>query len=152
MSRARGAYGACLGTGLRLRPADHFAASLDLGYGLAGTSPGMQDRWWIFPSAAGVLGWGRLRLDLGAGFGAATSSGYVSAPAYAAAPFTPVWHFTVPAARLHAAAAWQVRPTLDLYARLEGVSLLLTGAPQADAELTNTLWLGLWLGVQYRLL
>jgi hypothetical protein len=146
-----GAYGACLGTGLRLRLGDHFAVSADLGYGLAGASPGMQDRWWLFPAVAGVLPAGPLRLDLGAGFGVATSSGYVSWPAYEAAPFTPIWHFTVPAARVHVAVAYPVTKTLDLYARLEAVSLILT-SPSANEQLENTLWFGLWLGIQYRLL
>lgn len=147
-----GAYGATLGTGLRLRICDYFAASVDLGYGLAGSSPGIQDRWWLIPAVAAVIPTGRLRLDLGAGFGVATSSGYVSWSDYVAAPFTPVWHFTVPAIRAHFAAAYPVNHRLDLYGRLEVVSLLLLGAPSADAELMNTLWIGLWLGVQYRLL
>jgi hypothetical protein len=147
-----GAYGAALGSGLRLRLGSYFAASFDLGYGLTGSSPGMQDRWWVFPSVAGIVPAGPLRLDLGAGFGVATSSGYISWPDYVAAPFTPVWHFTVPALRAHIAAALPVRRDLDLYARLEVVSLLLVGSPNADAELVNTLWLGFWIGIQYRLL
>jgi hypothetical protein len=147
-----GAYGAALGTGLRLRLGNYFAASVDLGYGLAGASPGMQDRWWLIPAVAGVIPAGSLHFDLGAGFGVATSSGYVSWADYAAAPFTPIWHFTVPAARAHLAATLPVARALDLYARLEVVSLLLIGSPDADAELMNTLWVGLWIGLQYKLL
>ncbi|MHB8420776.1 MAG: hypothetical protein ACYDCL_22100 [Myxococcales bacterium] len=147
-----GAYGAALGAGLRLRLGSYFAASVDLGYGLAGAASGMQDRWWLFPAVAGIIPAGRLRLDLGAGFGVATSSGYVSWSDYAAGPFMPIWHFTVPAVRVHLAAAYPVANGLDLYARLEAVSLLLTGAPHGDAELANTLWFGLWLGIQVRLL
>ncbi len=147
-----GAYGAALGAGLRLRVCSYFAASVDLGYGLAGATPGMQDRWWLVPAVAAIIPAGRLRLDLGAGLGVATSSEYLSWSAYAAAPFTPVWHFTVPAVRVHLAAAYPVSQGLDLYARLEVVSLLLLGTPNADAELMNTLWVGLWIGIQYRLL
>jgi len=147
-----GAYGSALGAGLRLRIGSHFAASVDLGYGLAGASPGLQDRWWLFPAVAGIIPAGRLRFDLGAGFGVATSSGYVSWAGYEAAPFGPIWHFTVPAVRAHLAAALPIAHWLDLFARLEVVSLLLVGPPHPDAELMDTLWIGLWLGVQYRLL
>ncbi len=147
-----GAYGSALGAGLRLRLGDYFAVSADLGYGLAGASPGLQDRWWVFPSIAGIIHAGRLRFDLGAGFGVATSSGYVSWAGYDAAPFGPIWHFTVPAVRAHLAAALPVAHRLDLFARLEVVSLLLIGPPNPDAELMNTLWVGLWIGIQYRLL
>jgi hypothetical protein len=147
-----GAYGSALGAGLRLRLGGYFAASVDLGYGLAGTSPGLQDRWWLFPAIAGIIPVGRLRFDLGAGFGVATSSGYASWAGYEAAPFGPIWHFTVPAVRAHLAAALPVAHRLDLFARLEVVSLLLIGPPNPDAELMDTLWIGLWIGIQYRLL
>ncbi len=147
-----GAYGADLGAGLRLRFGRYLAISADLGYGLAGQSAGLQDRWWLFPAVAGVLRAGPARLDLGVGLGVATSSGYLSWSAYEAAPFTPIWHFTVPALRAHLAAAWPVTSSLDLYSRLEVVSLLLISGPNANAELVNTLWVGLWLGIQYRLL
>ena len=130
-----GAYGSALGAGLRLRFCSSFAASVDLGYGLAGTSPGLQDRWWLFPAVAGIIPAGRLRFDLGAGFGVATSSGYASWAGYDAAPFGPIWHFTVPAVRAHFAAALPIAHRLHLFARLEIVSLLLVGPPNPDAEL-----------------
>src|SRR5580700_4978257 len=46
-----GAYGGAALAGLRWQPLRHFAASLDLGYGLMSTSPGVQDRWWVVPTA-----------------------------------------------------------------------------------------------------
>jgi hypothetical protein len=140
--------GAFLG-GLRLGLGRHFAASVDLGYGLESAPSTMQDRWWVIPAASLVIPAGSVRIDLGAGAGVGTSSGYVSWSDYAARPFTPIWHYTVPAVRAHLGAAMSLSPGLDVFARADVASLLAVGS-QAGAM--DTTWFALWVGVQPRLL
>jgi hypothetical protein len=144
-----GASGGAFLTGLRLGLGRHFAASVDLGYGLLTAPPTIQDRWWVIPSAALVIPGGSVRFDLGAGAGVGTSSGYVSWSDYDARPFTPIWHYTVPAVRAHALAAIEVAHDLDLFARVDVASLLSVGS-QAGA--TDTTWFALFIGVEPRLL
>ena len=144
-----GAEGGAFLAGLRLGVDRHFAASLDLGYGLLSAAPTTQDRWWLIPAASLVIPVGKVRFDVGAGAGVGTSSGYVSWSDYAARPFTPVWHYTVPAVRGHVTAAMELTPSLEVFARAD-VASLLTVASQAQA--TDTTWFALWLGVQPRLL
>jgi hypothetical protein len=144
-----GAVGGAFLTGLRLGVGRHFAASLDLGYGLLTAAPTIQDRWWVIPSAALVIPAGSLRLDLGSGAGVGTSSGYVSWSDYDARPFTPVWHYTVPAVRAHATLAMQAARDLEVFARVDVASLLSVGSP---AGAMDTTWVALWLGVEPRLL
>jgi hypothetical protein len=120
-----------------------------VGYGLLTAPPTVQDRWWVMPAVAWVIPAGPVRLDLGAGAGVGTSSGYVSWSDYAARPFTPVWHFTVPAARAHLTAAVAVTPHLDLFARADVASLVFVGSPSGAMDTT---WFALWIGVQPRLL
>lgn len=84
-----GATGGAFLAGLRLGVGKHFAASVDLGYGLLTAPPTIQDRWWLMPSAALVIPAGSVRLDLGVGAGVGTSSGYLSWSDYDARPFTP---------------------------------------------------------------
>jgi hypothetical protein len=140
-----GAEGGAFLTGLRLGVDRHFAASLDLGYGLLRAPPSTQDRWWVIPAASLVIPAGKVRFDLGAGAGVGTSSGYVSWSDYAAKPFTPVWHYTVPAARAHLLAAIDLTPGLEVFARADVASLL---AVPSQAGATDTTWFALWLGVQ----
>ena len=144
-----GTVGAAFLTGLRLGVGEHFAASLDLGYGLLTAPPTVQDRWWLIPSAALVLPAGSLRFDLGAGAGVGTSSGYVSWSDYDARPFTPVWHYTVPAVRAHATMATQVARDLEVFARVDVASLVSVGSPTGAMDTT---WVALWLGVEPSLL
>ncbi len=144
-----GTVGGAFLTGLRLGVGKHFAASLDLGYGLLTAPPTVQDRWWVIPSAALVIPAGSLRFDLGAGAGVGTSSGYVSWSDYDARPFTPVWHYTVPAVRAHATVATQVARDLEVFARVDVASLLSVDSP---AGAMDTTWVALWLGVEPRLL
>lgn len=145
-----GADGGAFLTGLRLGVGRHFAASVDLGYGLLSAPPTIQDRWWVIPSAALVIPAGSVRLDLGAGAGLGTSSGYVSWSDYDARPFTPIWHYTVPAVRAHALAAIEVAHNLDLFARVDVASLLSVGSRTGGAM--DTTWFALWIGVEPRLL
>jgi hypothetical protein len=140
--------GAFLG-GLRLGLGRHFAASFDVGYGLESAPSTMQDRWWAIPAAALVIPVGAVRVDLGAGAGVGTSSGYVSWSDYAARPFTPIWHYTVPAVRAHVGAAMTLTPGLDVFARADLATLLSVGSP---AGTMDTTWFALWVGVQPRLL
>ncbi|HUB07305.1 MAG TPA: hypothetical protein VMB50_09895 [Myxococcales bacterium] len=139
-----GADGGALSLGLRLQPYRHLAVSLDLGYGLLAASPGVDDRWWLIPSVAWVVPLGRLSLDLGAGVGVGTVSGYGSWSAYVAGPFDPVWHTTAPAARLHALLELPLTRRVALFARAEVAALL--------PDVAGTLWGGTWLGVQVGLL
>lgn len=145
---APGASGAAMCTGLRLRLSDHFAGTLDLGYGLLGAPSSFQDRWWVTPGLALELPIGRVRIELGAGGGVGTSSGYRSWADYSAEPFGPTWHYTVPAARAHVSATTAISPSFDVFARADAV--MLFAGPQA--ALADTLWGGLWLGVQSPLL
>jgi len=144
-----GTEGTAVWGGLRLGLARHLAASVDVGYGLVGANVGMQDRWWAMPSVAGVLDVKRVRLELGAGGGVGTSSGYVSWPAYAAGPFAPVWHYTVPAVRAYLSATTPVREGIDVLIRTEAATLILPGTHGPASDVT---WFALWLGVQSRLL
>jgi hypothetical protein len=144
-----GATGGAFLAGLRLGVGSHFTASLDLGYGLLTAPPTVQDRWWVIPSAALVLHAGSVRFDLGAGAGVGTSSGYVSWSDYDARPFTPIWHYTVPAVRGHAAAAIEIARGLDVFARADVASLLSAGS-QGGAM--DTTWFALWIGLEPRLL
>jgi hypothetical protein len=145
-----GATGGAFLSGLRLGVGRHFAASVDLGYGLLTAPPTIQDRWWLMPSAALVIPAGSVRLDLGLGAGVGTSSGYVSWSDYDARPFTPIWHYTVPAVRAHALAAIPVAHNLDLFARADVASLLSAGSSPGGAM--DTTWFALWIGLEPRLL
>jgi hypothetical protein len=144
-----GTAGGAFCMGLRLGLPPHVAASFDLGYGLTTAPPTIQDRWWVMPSVALALPAGPVRVDLGVGFGVGTSSGYVTWPAYAAKPFDPIWHFTVPAARAHAIVFWPLSPRVELFARLDVASLFIRG-PQPG--LGDSTWAALLLGFQSRLL
>jgi hypothetical protein len=144
-----GADGGAFLAGVRLGLGRHFAASFDVGYGLL-AAPGIeQDRWWVMPAAAWVLAVGPVRLDLGAGGGVGTSSGYVTWSDYVARPFTPAWHYTVPAVRAHATAAVAIGRGVDVFARIDVASLMLVGE-QSGA--TDTTWVALWVGVEPRVL
>jgi hypothetical protein len=146
-------YGAAIDTGLRLELGTHLAASLDFGYGLVGASvPTMQDRWWLIPSLAVVVPVGGLRIDLGAGLGVGTSSGYAHASDYFDAPFVPRWHYTVPAVRAHAIAAHAVSRKVDVFLRADFASLVATGPLSGHASFGDTTWFGLYLGLQHGVL
>lgn len=154
-----GASGAELSSGLRFGFARHLAVSLDLGYGLLKTSPGIQDRWWVIPAVALVIPAGRLQFDLGLGLGVGASSGYTSWSAYAAAPFTPIWAYQlIPTLRVHAVASMELTHRVDVFARVDVASLLLggnslgsrVGTPNPGVQ--DTTWGTLSIGVQFRLL
>ena len=144
-----GAAGGAIWTGLRLSLGRHLAASADFGYGLAGTAPSDQDRWWVIPTLALVIPTSPARFELGLGAGVGTSSGYRAWSEYFSTPFLPEWHDTVPVVRAHASAARQLTPNVDLFARAELASLLF--APEHDGTV-DTLWLALWVGFQIGLL
>jgi hypothetical protein len=140
-----GAAGGALWTGLRLALGRHLAVSTDLGYGLVGAAPSAQDRWWLIPALAAVIPLGPVRVDIGAGAGVGTSSGYPTWSKYLDAPFAPIWHDTVPIVRAHASAALPLEPNLDVFARAEVASLLNAGPHDGTVD---TLWVALWVGVQ----
>jgi hypothetical protein len=147
-----GAFGGAFLAGVRWQPCSHFAASLDLGYGLMSTSPGVQDRWWVIPAAALVIPAGRLRLDFGLGVGVGTTSGYGSWSDYVAGPFSPIWHYTVPVVRAHVMAATDLTRDLDGFVRLDVASLLLSGSSGPYEGGMDTTWVALWFGVDFRML
>jgi hypothetical protein len=144
-----GATGGAFLAGLRLGVGTHFAVSADLGYGLLTAPPTIQDRWWVIPSAALVVPAGPVRLDLGAGAGMGTSSGYLSWSAYDARPFTPIWHATVPAVRAHVAGTFPLARHLDVFVRVDAATLLSAGSRGGAMDTT---WFALWVGVEPRLL
>jgi hypothetical protein len=144
-----GAAGGALWTGLRLSLGPHFAGSVDLGYGLAGTAPSDQDRWWVIPTLAAVIPTAPMRIELGLGAGVGTSSGYRAWSEYFSTPFLPEWHDTVPIVRAHASAARSLTPNVDIFARAEVASLLF--ASEHDGTI-DTLWLALWVGLQVGIL
>ena len=141
------ANGGALSAGLRLGVFRHFAASLDIGYGLLTAFHSIDDRWWAIPSVAFVLPVGPGTLDLGGGVGFGTVSGYVSSSEYFARPFTPTWHITAAAVRAHAVFAFPITSRFDLFGRAE-VATLLSGTPPAG---TDAFWVGLSFGFQVRL-
>jgi hypothetical protein len=141
------AAGAAAAVGLRWLPIAHLAVSADLGYGLQGGPDAYEDRWWAIPSLALVIPLGTASLDLGAGVGVGTVSGYASWPQYFASPFGPVWHVTTAAARGHATFALPISRSLALFARVEVASLLVSPSNGDDI-----VWGGLWIGVQIPLI
>ncbi|MBS2028495.1 MAG: hypothetical protein JST54_11365 [Deltaproteobacteria bacterium] len=142
-----GAVGSDVAFGLRMRAASHLALNLDTAYGLVAASGVAQDRWWAIPAIAAVAPLGSTTLDVGAGMGVGTTSGYASWSAYAAAPLEPTWHHTVPAAQLHVSFSIPLEH-IDLMARAQAGTLLGV-AKLAPADGT---WLGLTLGIQARVL
>jgi hypothetical protein len=159
LSAPGGAHGSAFNAGIRLGMGRHAALGFDLGWGLVTASPIVHDRWWLMPTVAFVIPAGRVRFDLGAGLGLATSSGYDNMDDFAAAPFMPVWAFQlVPAARAHAIATMQLNSRLDGFARLDVGSLLLDGNTVGFRDgnprpgIMDTMWINLSLGVSFRLL
>jgi hypothetical protein len=160
-----GASGAAVNLGVRWRLNRNLALSADYGYGMIGASGAVQDpshevedRWWIMPAVAWVIPTTRVQLDLGAGVGLATASGYPSWSFFGAAPFGPVWAFQlVPAVRVHALAAMRLTGRFEIFARVDAGSLLLggnsIGIRSADQSpgLMDTTWLNLSLGLRCRL-
>jgi hypothetical protein len=141
-----GENGAAFEAGMRFGLGRRLALSFDLGYGVLAAASGstIQDRWWLMPALAYVASAGKVRLDVGAGFGLGASSGYASWPAYAAEPFTPKWAYQLmPTARAHAVAAIDLGPKLGVFARLEAAKLLVSGA---DGTMTDTAWATLSVG------
>lgn len=154
-----GANGGAFSFGLRLGMGRYVALSFDVGYGVVGASPTVEDRWWLMPAVALVLPAGPVRFDLGAGLGLGASSGYRSWPDYVAGPFNPIWAFQlVPTVRAHVRAAIALRRCCDLFARVDVASLLLDGnsigfrVGDPHRPVMDTLWFYLWIGVQFRLL
>jgi hypothetical protein len=151
-----GANGAALSPGIRWGIGRHLAVSLDLGYGSMGTSGGFQDRWWIIPAAALVIPTERLRFDLGFGAGVGTASGFASLHNYS--QDKTIWAVQlIPTLRLHGLVSMELTPKLDGFVGLAATLLLLdgnslgvrTGTPPS---MLDTAWLGLWVGVRFRLL
>ena len=159
-----GANGAAMTAGVRLALGNYFALGFDLGYGVlamqsgvsvGGVTTGMEDRWWLIPSMAGVIPvhFGKIAatLDIGVGLGLGTASGYQSASEYASHPFTADWEFQlVPAARGHAIAAFSVSRTLELFARADAAALVLPHG--VGTGVGDSTWLMFSLGTRFRAL
>jgi hypothetical protein len=145
--------------GVRYLPIQHLALSFDLGYGVIGHHPDVQDRWWLIPSVAYVTAAGPVNLDFGVGLGLGATSGYKDLSAYVAAPFTPVWAFQlVPTARGHVMATHALDERFDLFARVDFASLLLGGnsigsrVANPNPTTGEQIWYELVVGVQFHLL
>ena len=154
-----GLSGLALAAGLRFLPIRHLAVSFDLGYGVEGRVPDVQDRWWLMPSAALVGYAGPVQLDFGAGIGLAAASGYSTWSDYVAAPFGPIWAYQlVPGVRAHVIAATKFTDTINLFVRIDVAALVLDGnslgsrvaIPHPGAA--DTTWYSLLAGAQFRLL
>jgi hypothetical protein len=156
---APGYNGAVLSAGVRSLPLPRLALAFDLGYGVIAGSPEVQDRWWLMPSVALAIPVGGVALDAGLGLGLGASSGYRTWPAYAAAPFGPVWAFQlVPAVRGHLLASRVLDEGLELFVRADLSRLLLGGTelgsrvPPPHIATADLLWFDLALGVEFSLL
>jgi hypothetical protein len=144
--------GAALSAGVRYAFADRFAVSFDLGYGALGSGAEVQDRWWLLPSLALVIATGPTRIDLGAGLGLGTASGFASTSAWIGDRTR--WEYQLlPAARLHAVVAMAVTPRAELFARLEAAALLdgntfgfRSGEPTVPG---STMWLHFAVGMRW---
>jgi hypothetical protein len=154
-----GGAGAALSAGLRYSPWRYVSFGFDLGYGLLDTKVSEQDRWWLVPTVAGVLPLGRVRLELGAGLGLGTASGYPSWSAFRAAPFAPAWAFQLaPLARGHAQVSLAISERVEVFGRLEVGGLLLEGNRigfrdnNPRPSLAETTWGQLALGAQFGVL
>lgn len=159
-----GANGAALSAGVRLALGSYFALGFDLGYGVLAMQPGasvggyatgMEDRWWLIPSMAGVIPvhFGKLpaTFDVGVGLGLGTASGYQSASEYASHPFTADWEFQlVPAARAHAIAAFTMSRTFELFARADAAALVLPHG--VGTGVGDSTWLMFSIGTRFRAL
>jgi hypothetical protein len=147
--------GGAVSTGVRLAVGNYFALGFDLGYGVMALPTSMQDRWWFIPSMAAVVPMRifnvRNTLDIGAGLGLGTASGYASFSEYSSHPFTADWEFQVePAVRAHAIWAVTVSPTLDVYARADAAALVLPHG--SSPNLSDSTWLMFSLGTRFRVL
>ncbi len=150
-----GGNGGALGTGIRYAIGEHFALGFDLGYGLMALQTGMQDRWWFMPNMAVVIPTRianmPLSIDIGAGLGLGTSSGYASWSEYTSHPFTADWEFQLePAVRAHAIAALGVSRSLEVFVRADAAALVLPhGSASSSSDST---WLMFAIGTRFRLL
>ncbi len=151
--------GAAFVLGVRYRPVSHLALGFDAGYGVIGTIPTVEDRWWLMPSVALVVPMSRVAIDVGAGLGVGASSGYATWNDYVAAPFGPVWALQlVPALRGHVMSTIRLTKRLDLFVRVDVASLLVSGDaigsrvgnPNPSGE--DTLWIDLLMGIHFRVL
>lgn len=149
--------GADLSAGIRCGVARHFALTLDVGYGTIGAAPSLQDRWWVMPALVFAIPLGRLRVDLGAGLGLATASGFGSWSEYRADRTT--WAVElIPTVRGHATVSLELTRSVELFARADLAALLLEGntigirSGEPRPGLSDTTWANLSFGVQFRLL
>jgi hypothetical protein len=150
-------HGVALDAGLRLGLGRYFAVALEVGYGMMGAAH-VQDRWWVMPSIALVLPVAPLRIDLGAGLGLGTASGYADLDVFERAPFEPGWAFQLaPAIAGHATVAVPLSPTTSAFARLDVGALLVDGNAFGYRQRTqhlgsaDTLWIALALGFAFDL-
>jgi hypothetical protein len=120
------AGGVALSSGVRFAMGEHVALSAQLGYGVLSGPATTQDRWWMLPTIAWVLPADPVRVDVGVGLGLGASSGYDSFAGYLRAPFSPTWSFQlVPAALAHIMTMTSLGRRVDVFIRVEAVTLLL---------------------------
>lgn len=149
-------HGGALSTGVGARLGEHFTVGFDVGYGLLNQQPGLQDRWWLMPTLAGGLRIGLVRFDAGVGAGAGTASAFTSATMLS--KDKPSWAFQLmPAVRGHFRASTPLTERLDLFARVDGGLLVMSG-PFGMREgghtpsLSDSTWANFWFGMQVHLL
>jgi len=123
-----GEIGLAFALGTRLALGRYTALRFDIGYGVTGGSRSLEDRWWLVPSFAAVIPIERLRVEVGAGVGFATSSGYTDLDAFVRDPFEDDWAYQlVPAVRGHLALWLDLEEAVDAYVQLDAGGLLTAG-------------------------
>jgi hypothetical protein len=123
-----GEIGLAFALGTRLALGRYSALRFDVGYGVMGGSRSLEDRWWLVPSFAAVIPVERLRIEVGAGLGFATSSGYTDFDAFVREPFDDDWAYQlVPAVRGHLALWIDLEESVAAYVQIDAGGLLTAG-------------------------
>jgi hypothetical protein len=123
-----GEIGLAFALGTRLALGRYSALRFDVGYGVMGGSRSLEDRWWLVPSFAAVIPVERLRVEVGAGLGFATSSGYTDFDAFVREPFDDDWAYQlVPAVRGHLALWLDLEESIAAYVQIDAGGLLTAG-------------------------
>ncbi len=123
-----GEIGLAFALGTRLALGRYSAVRFDIGYGVTGGSRSLEDRWWLVPSFVAVIPIEHIRVEVGAGVGVATSSGYTDFDAFVRDPFEDDWAYQlVPAVRGHLGLWLELEEGIDAYVQIDAGGLLTAG-------------------------